>query len=305
MLLHKDKEKFEQLIIAVSENSGIDKALVEKDYYITIFLKELVGKEPLLVFKGGTCLSKCFGLIKRFSEDIDINLENIKDLTQSRKKQLKKNIETVTKILELSLENPDEIMSGMDYNLYRVSYPIVFTNRELKQHLEVESVFRIAAFPTELRKCSSLIYEYLVNNNLNNIITEYQLEPFIVNVQSLERTFIDKIFAIGDYFLNGRVEFQSRHLYDLFKIAPLMKLDDKLKKLFDDVRKERQGKQGCLSAERGVDFRELLKKIVSEKTYKTDYNTKTSVLLYEKITYDEVITNISDIIIWLEHNTEI
>ncbi|MCL1904667.1 MAG: nucleotidyl transferase AbiEii/AbiGii toxin family protein [Methanomassiliicoccaceae archaeon] len=85
MLLHNDKEKFVQLVDEVSIDRGIKVALIEKDYYITLFLKKLKEKEPLLVFKGGTCLSKCFKLIKRFSEDIDINLDGVSELSHRRR----------------------------------------------------------------------------------------------------------------------------------------------------------------------------------------------------------------------------
>jgi predicted nucleotidyltransferase component of viral defense system len=60
MLLHNDKENFFRLIENVTEELAIEEALVEKDYYITLFLQNLTIKEPLLVFKGGTCLSKVF-----------------------------------------------------------------------------------------------------------------------------------------------------------------------------------------------------------------------------------------------------
>jgi predicted nucleotidyltransferase component of viral defense system len=47
---------------------------VEKDYWVTLALHTIfqdeIGKET--VFKGGTALSKCFGMIQRFSEDIDL-----------------------------------------------------------------------------------------------------------------------------------------------------------------------------------------------------------------------------------------
>ena len=61
-MLHNDKKRFIQLVTAVSDAGGIDKALIEKDYFVTLFLERLKEREPLLVFKGGTCLSKCFKL---------------------------------------------------------------------------------------------------------------------------------------------------------------------------------------------------------------------------------------------------
>ena len=73
MYLHKDdKELLRDIIVTVSERTGIDESIVEKDYYVTMILKELVQRNPNVVFKGGTSLSKAYHVIDHFSEDIDI-----------------------------------------------------------------------------------------------------------------------------------------------------------------------------------------------------------------------------------------
>jgi hypothetical protein len=55
---------------------GLPPLLVEKDFWVCWTLGRLFGLErpPRLLFKGGTSLSKCYGLIRRFSEDIDLGL---------------------------------------------------------------------------------------------------------------------------------------------------------------------------------------------------------------------------------------
>ena len=78
MELYKNRELFEQIIIKISEEKGINPSIIEKDYYVTIILRELSKRLPNLVFKGGTSLSKCYDLIKRFSEDIDITVKEEK-----------------------------------------------------------------------------------------------------------------------------------------------------------------------------------------------------------------------------------
>ena len=75
MLLHKDREQFEAVLNAVSNELGVPVSIVEKDYYVTLFLKEIVKVYPDIIFKGGTSLSKCHKLIHRFSEDIDLNID--------------------------------------------------------------------------------------------------------------------------------------------------------------------------------------------------------------------------------------
>jgi predicted nucleotidyltransferase component of viral defense system len=74
MLLHEHKD-YSDLIAAVSDAMGIDPTLVEKDYWIMHCLWGLQQQGFLYELKGGTSLSKGFGLIHRFSEDIDIRIE--------------------------------------------------------------------------------------------------------------------------------------------------------------------------------------------------------------------------------------
>ena len=59
-----------------AEKLGLVVPIVEKDYYVTMILKELSEKCPTCVFKGGTSLSKCHHVIDRFSEDIDISFSD-------------------------------------------------------------------------------------------------------------------------------------------------------------------------------------------------------------------------------------
>jgi hypothetical protein len=71
--LHNDPE-FKELIAIVSEKLGIETALVEKDYWIMHSLYGLQQQGIEFELKGGTSLSKGYGLIQRFSEDIDIHI---------------------------------------------------------------------------------------------------------------------------------------------------------------------------------------------------------------------------------------
>lgn len=90
MYLHNDREAFEQLIAATSTKLSIEPTIVEKDYFVTITLGELNKKNENFVFKGGTSLSKCFGIIKRFSEDIDISFDQAAGVLTEGKKEISK-----------------------------------------------------------------------------------------------------------------------------------------------------------------------------------------------------------------------
>jgi hypothetical protein len=72
--VHDDPE-FVALLTQVSAETGIASALVEKDYWITHGLWALQETKLAIWFKGGTSLSKGFGIIERFSEDLDLMIE--------------------------------------------------------------------------------------------------------------------------------------------------------------------------------------------------------------------------------------
>jgi hypothetical protein len=72
--VHDDPE-FDALLTQVSAETGIAAALVEKDYWITHSLWALHETKLAIWFKGGTSLSKGFGIIERFSEDLDLMIE--------------------------------------------------------------------------------------------------------------------------------------------------------------------------------------------------------------------------------------
>ena len=61
-----------------AQKSGFIEAIVEKDFWVCIMLDYLFHRcqwKNAFTFKGGTSLSKCYGLINRFSEDIDLILD--------------------------------------------------------------------------------------------------------------------------------------------------------------------------------------------------------------------------------------
>ena len=59
-MLHNKKDTFEQLVLRTSEYLGVKAEIVEKDYFVTLFLKRIAAVMPDIVFKGGTSLSKCY-----------------------------------------------------------------------------------------------------------------------------------------------------------------------------------------------------------------------------------------------------
>jgi len=117
-----------------------------------------------------------------------------------------------------------------------------------------------------------------------------------VHVQSIERTFIDKIFAVADYYLGNQAKNHSRHIYDLYKIYPKIVFDDTFKKLVKEVRETRKAHDTCHSAKDGVNLQMLLNKIFNEDFYKSDYNQITDTLLFETVAYADSVGVLQQII---------
>lgn len=287
-MLHDDKELFEQVILKTSEHFRIEVGIVEKDYFVTLFLREIVKNQPNIIFKGGTSLSKCYKIIKRFSEDIDLTLECDRHPTQGERKVLKENILSSINSLGFSLSNPNDIHSRRDYNRYLVDYPTTFSSSYLKPRLIAETAVYFRAYPTKLMQASSIVYDFLSENGYGDIVDAYDLHPFSVNVQLADRTLIDKLFALGDYYLAGAVSEHSRHLYDLYKLLDLVKIDAKLAELYRSVREERKPYPSCRSAKEGVDLHKILCEIIENDVYKKDFEDITSGLLYENVDYSTV-----------------
>ena len=295
-MLHNDKELFEQIILRTAESMGVEAGIVEKDYFVTLFLKKIVSKQPNIIFKGGTSLSKCYKLIKRFSEDIDLSIECTNRPTEGQRKNLKSNVVSVIDELNFDLTNSDDIRSRRDFNRYVIDYPSVFSSDYLKQQLIVETAVFIRSYPSKVMAASSFIYEYLFDNGYHDIIAQYDLKPFELNVQLAERTLIDKLYALCDYYLSDKVVEHSRHIYDIYKLLDIVEINNELKQLAVEVREERKRHKVCLSAQDGVDIKSLLKEIIDKDVYKSDYESITSSLLFEEVEYRAAVRALQIII---------
>ena len=295
-MLHNDRELFEQLILRTSESLGIKAEIIEKDYYVTLFLKELVSVSPDIIFKGGTSLSKCYHLIDRFSEDIDLNIETETKPSESRRKHLKSSIVSVIDKLGFTLTNPENVKSRRDYNRYIIDYPSVLGASYLKEMLIVETAVYQRAYPTVRKTAGSLIYDYLSANGFDDFIKQYSLEPFKLNVQSAERTMIDKLYALADYYLAGTTAEHSRHIYDIYKLLSVVEINDELKKLAVSVADERRPHSRSLSVQDGTDIKAVLREIVEQNIYESDYKTITESLLFEPVPYETAIKALNTVL---------
>ena len=115
--------------------------------------------------------------------------------------------------LQFPIENLEETRSRRSYNCYRVSYPSLYSpSLELKTQLVIETYIALLPFPTVQRMTDNYIYRFLKLTDQINLAEEFNLMPFEITTQAIERTLIDKVFAICDYYLSNKVDRHSRQV---------------------------------------------------------------------------------------------
>ena len=90
-------------IANISEQLGVSKSVIDKDWMLGHFIAAIFNEPELkdtLIFKGGTCLKKCWFEDYRFSEDLDFTSKSPEfELTQNHLKFITKHIEDNTGVI--------------------------------------------------------------------------------------------------------------------------------------------------------------------------------------------------------------
>jgi len=226
MNLHEDNEAFSEAVQLTAETIGLPQVYVEKDYWITKALKYLSSSAHVdeVVFKGGTSLSKAYRLIDRFSEDIDLAIFP-GDKTGNDKKRLLKSIEAdATQGLKYLVKDKRE-SKGSYFRKTVYQYPRSIDDENFGQ-ASPELLVEINSFtnpePFETRVLQTLIAEVLSQKNSSELISQYRLESFSINVLSVRRTLVEKILGVikDSHHDNplGKLSDRIRHLYDICQI---------------------------------------------------------------------------------------
>lgn len=191
----------------------------------------------------------------------------------------------------MPIANWEETQSDRDYNVYLFSYESVFGLQDdrLPQYVKLETALGSYSFPTQVVEIRNYIGEYLEGRGRADMAEQFSLGRFSMNLQSLERTYIDKVFALCDYYLQGRSKRCSRHLYDIYKLTPLIKFDEGFTSLIGEVREHRSRMQVCPSAGDAVDVPSVILEFCDNSFYREDYQAITSYFAADAVPYDEVI----------------
>ena len=178
--IHNDPE-FKQILSIVASNKSIDITLIEKDYWIMHALYSLHQQGIDFELKGGTSLSKGYGIINRFSEDIDIHIRTNFGL-QTEGKEDKPEIKNARKnfydVLAKSIVINGIVSVERDYEFddldkyrsggIRLNYISYTPTLEgLKDGILLEAGFDTVT-PNNPLTISSWIWDHLVSLNLHN-----------------------------------------------------------------------------------------------------------------------------------------
>ncbi|MBE6134128.1 MAG: nucleotidyl transferase AbiEii/AbiGii toxin family protein [Erysipelotrichaceae bacterium] len=297
MRLCDNRPLFQIIIARASRENGISEAYIEKDYYAISLLKKLISKNNNLVFKGGTSLSVCHHIINRFSEDIDISYDG-ETITTSERKKIKYNV-FLPSINDtgLKLINADTIRSRRIFNRYLCEYESISGTSGT---VIAEWATQTPSFPVEVKTAQTIIGKYLDSIGRQDLVELYELGPFETKTLKKERTLVDKIFAICDYHISGLLARQSRHIYDIHQLLPLVPLDDNFLQLFEKVKEYRLNIETCYSAKSDKSISELLLELIEQKTFLGDYVQMTYPLLYDRLQYEECIPPLKEIAMFLK-----
>jgi hypothetical protein len=231
MNLHLDKDNFEGAIVAASDYFKIPEIFIEKDYWVTYALFQLFHSDvkDLIVFKGGTSLSKCYRVINRFSEDIDLVIaKSDEDTGNSLKKKLKSVTDIIDhSILEHLVDDPNNNKKGTLRKIV-YSYPRVGVKGNYGQVREsiVLEVSHLGNFePNTVKPICTFIADFIKSTTNLELITRFGLEDFGVKALSIERTFCEKIislvrFSYSEHPLEDLSQ-KVRHTYDLHQLLQL------------------------------------------------------------------------------------
>lgn len=240
------KEERQIFFQEASAELNIPFAIIEKDFWVVWTLGRLFSLEGLkshLTFKGGTSLSKVYGLIERFSEDIDVSIEKDflgfgtpeadPDQAPSNKKQ-RAALENLSKACAKYVQNElasalresfaEKLKTTDGWSIVRddsdpqaliFEYPnITPRGNYIHQAVKIEMGARSEHWPVSEHQLESLSKKALKEKIIENKVT--------VRVLNAERTFWEKATLLHQYAhlpeekpLPPRI---SRHLYDFYQL---------------------------------------------------------------------------------------
>jgi hypothetical protein len=217
---------------------------IEKDYWVTYALftifKSKIGQET--IFKGGTALSKCYKLIDRFSEDIDLVVlrreEETGNKLKSKLKKISREVETI--MPEISIEGITHKMGMNRKTAHAYSKEFKGSYGQVRDAIILESTWLGYYEPFIRKNIISFVGQMMLENKQSEIAEQNDLLPFEVLALEPTRTICEKIMSLVRFSYSESpiedLKKKIRHIYDLHQ---LLKQDEFLKffdsKAFDEM----------------------------------------------------------------------
>lgn len=299
----------QDILRRVQSETGKGPQIVEKDWWVVTVLRALfeLPYAQHISFKGGTSLSKCWNIIQRMSEDIDIAIDREflgfggqLSRTQISDRLRRAACSFVREKLQFDLAaqlekdgiSPDAFkvtvditpISTTDPETIKVEYTPVFdANPYIRSKVLIEVSGRSMSDPVENVPIRSYIDEVYPE-------APFTQPDFGVRAVVPQRTFLEKLFLLHEEFAKPqadiRVDRMSRHIYDICKMADTTIADQALanKDLYLSVMDHRRTFIGL----RGFDYQTLLPQTLSilppaevRDAWKKDYQAMQESMIYE------------------------
>jgi len=303
---------------------------IEKDVWVTAVLRSLFNLpySEHISFKGGTSLSKCWNVIERFSEDVDIaiNREYFGFLGETFTiKQISKNLrKACCKFCRNTLQfdlTKQMIADGIDENMFSVSMNItdITTVDPEKIFIEYKSLFVDKQINNTENYIKPVVVLEINGRSMKEPLESVEIKSFIdetfagkafadksftVSVVVPERTFLEKICLLHEEFSKQderiRVNRMSRHLYDIARMLDTQITEKALNN--NDLYKSIIAHRRMFIAMKDFDYETLnpatINIIPSEfviARWEEDYNKMQTMIYGEYIPFNRLIDKIKEL----------
>lgn len=302
MKLHEDKDAFGVLLNSVSEKTGIRLDVLEKDYYLTLLLEELAGKQENVpaYFKGGTALYKTIGSMKRFSEDIDLTVE-IKDCSTSQgKKRLEIAANAYTSLQRTEDKTKEENRKGSITSVYEYVPMGEYDKQDVLQrfgYVKVEATSFTISEPYEILLIEPLIYMQSSEEEKKILKESYEMNLFQIKTIKMERIFADKLLAAEFYYQRKQLFDVCKHLYDISlmleqpRIQRMIEEKTPLVEMLALKRFEERERKGSDLSNKPFEEFTLFQCIEKDKELQKTFQTMQNIYVFDdcdKMKYDEL-----------------
>jgi len=302
MKLSETKKNIINIVNDYSQEFGIAPQFVEKDYYVVKVLSEIskINYPDLkIVFSGGTCLSKAYHKIQRFSEDIDFRVHSNRQFTRTEKKAF------CNFILE-KLNNKDDyhvihesIKKGNENNFFsfEIEYEKLYEGSNLRPNIKAEFTFENLILPSTECEVSSFISKF-INEESIKINCIHPIEVIANKFSALMwRVYIkDRTKPLHSKENDPTI---VRHLHDIAALEDILYT----KELVELLQKSYETDKGRGGFDNNYTLQEFIKitldKLTEDKVYQKEYSDFVGSMSYAKdsevITFEKALKNFEKI----------